>query len=71
MKAGKFPRAVPIGGHSVGWLETEISEWIRQCVAERDAAVLEKLNSEPKTDDERGAVASELVRKVAQSKTDW
>jgi prophage regulatory protein len=68
MAAGTFPRAVPIGGHAVGWLETEIDTWIKARVAERDAAILEKLNSEPKTDDERGAVARELVRKVAREK---
>jgi prophage regulatory protein len=68
MKAGTFPRAVPIGGHAVGWLETEITEWIRERVAERDAAILKNLKDEPKTDDERGAVARELVRKVARGK---
>jgi prophage regulatory protein len=39
MTAGKFPRAVPIGGHSVGWLEAEIDDWIRARVAERDATI--------------------------------
>jgi prophage regulatory protein len=71
MAEDKFPRAIPIGGHSVGWLETEIDDWIRSRVAERDAAVLENPNGEPKTDAERGAVEREIVRKVAQSKTDW
>jgi prophage regulatory protein len=71
MTAGKFPRAVPIGGHAVGWLETEITEWIRERVAERDATVLKNLKGEPKTDDERGAVARELIAKVAREKTNW
>lgn len=36
MAAGKFPRPIPLGGRSVGWLEPEIIEWQKQCVAERD-----------------------------------
>ena len=37
---------------------------------ERDAAILDKLGTkEPTTDEERGAVARELIRKVAKSKT--
>jgi prophage regulatory protein len=71
MAKGLFPKQVPLGVHSVGWVEDEIDDFNAACVASRDAALLEKLNSEPKTDAERGAVARELVRKVAQSKTDW
>lgn len=28
-KAGKFPHRVQIGVNSVGWLESEIQEWIQ------------------------------------------
>ena len=31
-----FPKAIPLGGRSVGWLEGEVSEWILERVAERD-----------------------------------
>jgi prophage regulatory protein len=30
MDAGKFPRAHPIGGGRVVWLESEIEDWKRQ-----------------------------------------
>jgi prophage regulatory protein len=36
MAAGKFPKAVPLGGRSVGWIEAEIIAWQEQRVAERD-----------------------------------
>ncbi|MDH0057063.1 helix-turn-helix transcriptional regulator [Stutzerimonas stutzeri] len=31
-----FPKPIPLGGRSVGWLEGEVAEWIRERVAERD-----------------------------------
>ncbi len=34
--AGTFPKPVPLGGRSVGWAETEIIEWQRGRIAERD-----------------------------------
>ncbi len=27
-KAGKFPKRVQLGGNSVGWMESEIMEWV-------------------------------------------
>lgn len=36
MKAGTFPRSVPIGRRTVGWLEEEIELWIADRVAARD-----------------------------------
>jgi len=38
MSRGKFPRPIRIAEKSVGWLETDIAEWQRQCVAVRDGA---------------------------------
>ena len=37
MKAKKFPRPVPLGEKAVGWLESEIENWIAERVAEREA----------------------------------
>lgn len=37
-KQGKFPRRCKIGENSVGWLESEIDEFINTRVAARDAA---------------------------------
>jgi prophage regulatory protein len=37
MAAGTFPRSVPIGVRTVGWLEHEITEWIAARIAEREA----------------------------------
>ncbi len=31
-----FPRPVPIGGRSVGWVEREVDEWIIARIKERD-----------------------------------
>jgi prophage regulatory protein len=36
MTAGTFPRAIPLAGNAVGWLEHEIDAWIDQKTAERD-----------------------------------
>jgi prophage regulatory protein len=33
--AGQFPRSIPIGARSVGWVETEIIDWLRSKVAAR------------------------------------
>jgi prophage regulatory protein len=71
MAKGLFPKQVPLGVHSVGWVEEEIDAFNEACVAKRDAVTLKNLKDEPKTDAERGAVARDIVRKVAQSKTDW
>lgn len=34
-KAGKFPKRVQIGGNAVGWLASEVNQWIKQKAAER------------------------------------
>jgi prophage regulatory protein len=38
MAAGRFPRQVRVGGR-VGWLSTEIDQYIAARIAERDAAL--------------------------------
>jgi prophage regulatory protein len=38
MKAGIFPRSVPLGPRAVGWLESEVSAWIAgRVVVARDS----------------------------------
>ncbi len=32
IKNGTFPRPVPLGARAVGWLESEISDWIAERV---------------------------------------
>ena len=35
---GSFPRPVSLGGRAVGWIESEVNEWIRERIAaSRDA----------------------------------
>ncbi|HHK0662481.1 TPA: helix-turn-helix transcriptional regulator [Pseudomonas aeruginosa] len=31
-----FPKPIPLGGRSVGWLESEVNEWILDRVSERN-----------------------------------
>lgn len=33
---GVFPKPVPLIGRSVGWVESEVHEWIRGRIAQRD-----------------------------------
>jgi len=34
--AGTFPKPVKLGPGSVGWIESEVDQWIRDRIAERD-----------------------------------
>ena len=34
LEQGRFPRPVALGGRAVGWIESEIDEWIRERIAE-------------------------------------
>ena len=36
MKAGEFPKPIPLSGRSVGWLSNEIESWLKERVAARD-----------------------------------
>ena len=33
MKKGDFPQAIKLGGRAIGWLESEVNEWIYDRVA--------------------------------------
>lgn len=39
IKAGSFPRPVPLGDRLVGWLDSEVEEWIQSRVAARDQLI--------------------------------
>ncbi len=32
---GRFPRPVSLGARAVGWIESEVDEWIRERIASR------------------------------------
>ncbi|END0095968.1 TPA: helix-turn-helix transcriptional regulator [Pseudomonas aeruginosa] len=34
--SGGFPKPVPLVGRSVGWVESEVHEWIKGRIAQRD-----------------------------------
>lgn len=34
--AGRFPRPISLGGKSVGWIDSEIHEWLLEKQVERD-----------------------------------
>ena len=33
MAQGRFPRPVSLGGRAVGWIESELNEWMREWIA--------------------------------------
>ena len=36
-KAGNFPKSVSLGARAVGWVESEIQEWVQARIDARDA----------------------------------
>jgi prophage regulatory protein len=36
MASGTFPRPIPLGERTVGWLESEIDSWIEACLRKRE-----------------------------------
>lgn len=34
-KAGRFPKRIQLGGNSVGWLKSEVDEWLEKRALER------------------------------------
>jgi prophage regulatory protein len=36
IREGKFPKPIKLGGRASGWLSSEIADWQRQRVEERD-----------------------------------
>ncbi|MYG37426.1 MAG: AlpA family transcriptional regulator [Gemmatimonadetes bacterium] len=39
LEEGRFPRPVSLGGRAVGWIESEIEEWMRNRIAESRGGV--------------------------------
>jgi prophage regulatory protein len=37
MSDGRFPKPVPLGGQKVAWIESEIIDWQKRRIAERDS----------------------------------
>lgn len=37
MDGGRFPRPINLGGRAVAWLESEVGDWLKRRVAERDS----------------------------------
>ena len=35
-KAGKFPNRVQLGPNRVGWIESEVYDWLKQRILDRD-----------------------------------
>lgn len=35
LSEGQFPRPVPLGGRAVGWVESEIDDWLTQQIEAR------------------------------------
>lgn len=36
--AGTFPEPIPLGGRSVGWVDSEVHQWIAEKIENRDIA---------------------------------
>jgi len=37
VRAGKFPAPIKVGQNRIGWIESEIDEWLNAKISERDA----------------------------------
>lgn len=40
MKAKNFPQPVKLGSHSVGWVESEVQDWIGHLIEARDVGAV-------------------------------
>lgn len=36
IEQGHFPKSVPLGGRAVGWVESEVDDWITARIEDRD-----------------------------------
>jgi prophage regulatory protein len=37
MDLDSFPKPIPLGGRSVGWVDSEVHEWIKTAIQQRNA----------------------------------
>ena len=56
--AGQFPRSIPLGARSVGWIEAEIVDWLRSRVAARSLPATG-------TDSAHGAIMTKMSKQAA------
>lgn len=35
MSEGSFPKPVPIGERAVAWIDSDVEEWMKECVKQR------------------------------------
>jgi prophage regulatory protein len=56
--AGQFPRSIPLGARSVGWIEAEIVDWLRSRVAARSLPAIG-------TDSAHGAIMTKMSKQAA------
>jgi prophage regulatory protein len=36
MAKGEFVKSLKLGGHATGWVESEVLDWINECIQERN-----------------------------------
>ncbi|MGZ9899002.1 helix-turn-helix transcriptional regulator [Shewanella gaetbuli] len=39
MKQGSFPASISLGPNKIGWLESEVNDWIQEKINKRDSAI--------------------------------
>ena len=68
---GEFPASIPLGDRAVGWLESEVDQWIAERVAQRDARLAQQRDAKnpapkaevsPPDDDGRSRVRRQRQR---------
>lgn len=32
MSNGEFPQSISLGGRAIGWLESDVNQWLEQCI---------------------------------------
>lgn len=49
LSEGQFPRPVPLGGRAVGWVESEIDDWLTRQIEARQNTPPNSAAAKPKT----------------------
>jgi len=45
MSLGEFPKAIPLGGRAVAWLESEVDEWMESRIRQRETSETTAISS--------------------------